>query len=153
MQTVLVLHSLLRWAVLLLGIFVLFSSLSGVISRRTFTNRDSRANFFFMLSCDVQLLLGIILYFTNSWFDRLKDLGSQMKDANNRFFTIEHMSLMLIAWILVHIGRTSVARATGSTSKHRRALIFFGLAILLILVSIPWPFREAVARPWLRGFN
>lgn len=63
-----------------------------------------------MLSCDIQLLLGLILYYTNSWFDRLKDLGNNMKDANNRFFTMEHGLLMIIALILVHVGRVSVKK-------------------------------------------
>ncbi len=114
---------------------------------------DNRSNFLFMLSCDIQLLLGLILYFANSWFDRLKDLGNNMKDANNRFFTMEHALLMIIAWILVHVGRVSVKKATTSSAKFKRSLIFFGLTILLILAAIPWPFREAIARPLYRWFE
>src|ERR1035437_6329206 len=144
MQIVLVLHNLLRWAVLLFGIWTLFSAMSGIVSKR---------NFFFMLSCDIQLLLGLILYYTNSWFDRLKDLGNNMKDANNRFFTMEHGLLMIIALILVHVGRVSVKKASTPAAKHKRTLLFFGLAIVLILAAIPWPFREAIARPLLRWFN
>jgi len=98
-------------------------------------------------------LLGLILYFANSWFDRLKDLGNNMKDAGNRFFTMEHGLLMIIAIILVHVGRVSVKKAPTSASKHKRALIFFGLALVLILAAIPWPFREAITRPLLRWFN
>lgn len=151
MQTVLVLHGVIRWAVVVFGVWVLFSSLSGVMTARTYTKADNKANFFFMLVCDIQLLLGLILYFTNSWFDRLKDIKNL--DANSRFFAMEHMALMIIAWILVHIGRASVTRTTTDRGKHKRVLIFFGIAILLILISIPWPFRETVARPLLRGFS
>jgi hypothetical protein len=153
MQIIMVSHNLLRWAVMLFGLWTLFSAISGVISRRNYTVSDGRSNFFFMLSCDIQLLLGLILYFVNSWFDRLKDLGNNMKEANTRFFTMEHALLMIIAWILVHVGRVSVKRATTASSKHKRSLLFFGLAILLILAAIPWPFREAIARPLYRWFN
>ena len=153
MQIVLVLHNLMRWAVLLFGLWTLFSAISGVISKRNYTSGDSRSNFLFMLSCDIQLLLGLILYFVNSWFDRLKDLANNMKDANNRFFTMEHELLMIIAWILVHVGRVSVKRAITPAAKHKRTLIFFGLAIILILAAVPWPFREAIARPWYRWFD
>lgn len=153
MQVILVLHNILRWAVLLTGLWTLFSALSGVISKRNYTSGDSQSNFFFMLSCDIQFLLGLILYFVNSWFDRLKDLGNNMKDAHNRFFTMEHGLLMIIALILVHVGRVSVKKATTPAAKHKRTLLFFGLAILLILAAIPWPFREAIARPLLRWFN
>ncbi len=153
MQIVLVLHNLMRWAVLLFGLWTLLSAISGVISKRNYTSGDSRSNFLFMLSCDIQLLLGLVLYFANSWFDRLKDLGNNMKDANNRFFTMEHELLMIIAWILVHVGRVSVKRATTPAAKHKRTLIFFGLAIILILAAVPWPFREAIARPLYRWFD
>src|SRR5436309_825617 len=108
MQIVLVLHNLLRWAVIVFGLWAFFSGISGVITKRSYTASDGRANFLFMLSCDIQLLLGLVLYFINSWFDRLKDLGNNMKDANTRFFTMEHALMMIIAWILVHVGRVSV---------------------------------------------
>ncbi len=153
MQLVLVLHNLLRWAVLLFGVWTLVNALTGVFSKRNYTANDNRSNLFFMIFCDVQLLIGLILYFSNSWFDRLKDLGNNMKDPYNRFFTMEHMSLMLVAWILVHVGRASVKRAGTDAAKHKRMLIFFGIALLLILVSIPWPFREVIGKPYFRLFN
>ncbi len=153
MQIVLVLHNLMRWAVLLFGLWTLINALSGVFGKRPYTGADNKSNLFFMISCDIQLLLGLILYFTNSWFDRLKDLGNNMKDSYNRFFTMEHLLMMLIAWVLVHVGRASVKRAGSASAKHKRMLIFFGLAILLILASIPWPFREAIARPYFRWIN
>ncbi len=153
MQLILVLHNLIRWAVLLFGFWAMFNAISGVTTKRNYMAADNRSNFLFMLSCDIQLLLGLILYFANSWFDRLKDLGNNMKDAGNRFFTLEHALLMIIAWILVHVGRVSVKKASSSSAKFKRSLIFFGLAILLILASIPWPFREAIARPLYRWFE
>ena len=153
MQIILVLHNILRWAVLLFGLWTVLSAMSGIISKRNYTPADSRSNFFFMLSCDIQLLLGLVLYYINSWFERLKDLGNNMKDANNRFFTMEHGLLMIIALILVHAGRVSVKKAPTPAAKHKRTLLFFGIALVLIMAAIPWPFREAIARPLLRWFN
>lgn len=153
MQIVLLLHNLLRWAVLLFGLWTVINALSGISGKRSYTVNDNRSNLFFMISCDIQLLLGLVLYFTNSWFDRLKDLGNNMKDPYNRFFTMEHLVMMIAAWILVHVGRSSVKRANSSSAKHKRMLIFFGIALLLILAAIPWPFREAIARPYYRWFN
>ena len=109
MQVVLVLHNLLRWGVLIFGLWTLLNALTGVFGRRKYTAGDNRSNLLFMIFCDIQLLFGLILYFNNAWFDRLKDLGNNMKDPYNRFFTMEHMSMMIIAWILVHVGRASVS--------------------------------------------
>ena len=152
MELVLILHNLLRWAVLLFGFWTLLNGLTGVLGKRSFTANDNRANLFFMISCDVQLLLGLLLYFSNGWFSKLKELGSHMKDPYIRFFTMEHVSMMLLAWVLVHVGRVKVKRANTDGAKHKKMLLYFGLAILLILASIPWPFREVIAKPLLRGF-
>ena len=151
MQFVLFLHNLLRWAVLLFGLWTLLNALTGFFGKRAYSASDNRSNLFFMISCDIQLLLGIILYFSNGWFDRLKDIGNNMKEPYYRFFTMEHMIMMLLAWVLVHIGRASVKKASADAAKHKKMLLFFGLAILLILAAIPWPFREAIAKPLLRG--
>ena len=153
MQLVLVLHNLLRWAVLLFGLLTFFRAISGVISKRNFTLGDSKSNFWFMLSCDIQLLLGLVLYFKGEYFERLKNFHVTMKDGYWRFFSFEHGVMMILAWILVHIGRVSVKKAVTPSAKHTRSLIFFGLAILLILAAIPWPFREVVMRPLYRWFN
>ncbi len=150
MQIVLALHNLLRWAVLIFGLWTLINGITGYFGKRSFTSSDNKSNLFFMISCDVQLLIGFILYFSNGWFSRLKDLGNNMKDPYIRFFTMEHLTMMLLAWVLVHIGRSSVKKAATDAGKHKRMLIFFGLAIMLILASIPWPFRQAIARPWFR---
>ncbi len=150
--TVLVLHNILRWAVLIFGLLTVINALTGSVKKRPFTESDNKSNLFFMISCDIQLLLGLVLYFTNGWFDRLKDLGNNMKDPYHRFFTMEHMSMMLLAWILVHVGRAAVKRAGTDAAKHKKMLLFFGLALVLIVASIPWPFREVIAKPLLRWF-
>ena len=65
---------------------------------------------------------------------------------------MEHASMMILAWILVHVGRVAVKKAGSDAAKHKKMLLFFGLAFVLILASIPWPSREAIARPLLRWF-
>lgn len=140
----LVIHSLLRWAVLLFGIWAVFSSLFAVISKREYKNSDNKASLFFMISCDIQLLLGLILYFTGMWFEKVKTgMGAVMKDPSERFFSVEHALMMIIAWLLVHVGRSMVKRADTDAQKHKRTLIYFGTALILILAMIPWPFRQA----------
>ena len=150
----LVIHSILRWAVLLFGIWAVFAALSGVFSKRAYNNSDNRSGLLFMIFCDIQLLLGLILYFTGLWFEKVKaGMGEVMKDPAERFFAVEHALMMIIAWLLVHIGRSSVKRADTDAGKHKRALIFFGIALIIILMMIPWPFRApGIARQWFPQF-
>jgi cytochrome bd-type quinol oxidase subunit 2 len=154
MQTVLVLHNILRWGILIFGVWAVINAITGMITKRRFSGGDNKSGLLFMIFCDIQLLIGLILFFGNAWFDKMKaDMGAVMKSGYDRFFTVEHAGMMILAWILVHIGRSSVKRATTDAAKHKKMLIFFGIALLIILASIPWPFRTEVARPLFRWYN
>ena len=154
MQAVEIFHNLLRWGILLFGVLTLFNALTGVMSKRAYSSGDNKMSLIFMICCDIQLLLGLLLFFMNGWMDKVKSgMGEVMKNNVDRFFTVEHSFMMILAWILVHVGRSAVKRAPTDAAKHRKMLIFFGLAILLILVSIPWPFRAGIGRPYFRWFN
>jgi hypothetical protein len=150
MQTLLVLHNLFRWLILIFGFWTLISAISGLSSKRIYSANDGRASLFFMISMDIQLLLGLALYFIGGWYAGFSDMSATMKDPMVRFFTVEHSLMMIIAWILVHAGRASVKKAFNSGGKFKKTLIFFGIALLLILIAIPWPFREVITRPWFR---
>ncbi|HEU5054566.1 MAG TPA: hypothetical protein VFT78_15730 [Hanamia sp.] len=152
MQTLLVLHNLFRWLILFFGFWTLLSAISGLVSSRVYSPADGKANLFFMISMDIQLLLGLALYFMNGWYTGLGNMGESMKEPMVRFFTVEHSFMMIIAWILVHVGRVAVKKSFNSSGKFKKSLIFFGISLLLILIAIPWPFREAVSRPWFRWF-
>jgi uncharacterized membrane protein len=152
MQIVLAIHSLLRWAVLIFGVWSVINALTGLLTNRSFTKNDNRSGLFFMISCDVQLLIGFVTYFANGWFNRLTHLADNIKNPYTRFFTMEHISLMLIAWVLVHIGRTTVKNTTEDSKKHKKMLLFFGIALLLIVAAIPWPFRAALGKAWFPTF-
>jgi uncharacterized membrane protein YphA (DoxX/SURF4 family) len=70
-----------------------------------------------------------------------------------RFFAMEHALMMIIAWLLVHVGRSMVKRADTDAQKHKRTLVFFGIALLIILAMIPWPFRATgIGRQWFPQF-
>ncbi|MBS1927756.1 MAG: cytochrome b [Chitinophagaceae bacterium] len=153
MQTILVLHNLVRWLILLFGFWAIINAISGLTGKRPYSANDNRSNLLFMIFCDIQLLLGLILYFNNGWFNQLTSNAKVvMKDAALRFYTVEHTLMMILAIILVHIGRSSVKRASTDSQKHKRMLVYFGIAMLLILAAIPWPFRAGIGRPWFMSF-
>ncbi len=154
MNYILIIHSILRWAVLLFGIWAIIKAIGGLTSKTNYGGSDNKTGLFFMISCDIQLLIGLILYFSNPWFEMLKTYPHDvMKNTNgmSRFFSMEHALMMIIAWLLVHVGRSMVKRADTDAQKHKRTLIFFGIALLIILAMIPWPFRADIGRPWFRG--
>jgi len=147
MQSVLILHNITRWAVLIFGLLAVITSISGIIKKRAYSSADNKISLFFMIFCDLQLLMGIILLYSNGWLAKMKSMGEVMKNSYDRFFIVEHGLIMIVAWILVHVGRTAVKKAAPE-NKHKKTLLFFGIAILLILISIPWSFKGGgIARP------
>ena len=154
MNYTLIIHNILRWAVLLFGFWAVIKAIGGVTGKKNYSGSDNKTGLFFMISCDIQLLLGLILYFSNSWFDMMKNNAAEtMKNGAMRFFAMEHALMMIIAWLLVHVGRSMVKRADTDAQKHKRSLIFYGIALLIILAMIPWPFRQAgIGRQWFPQF-
>ena len=147
-------HSYLRWVVLLLALWSVARALAGTARRGAWTAADDRAARAFGISLDVQTLLGLILYFFLSPFtmSAWSDIGAAMRDATVRFIVIEHQVGMLAAVALVQIGRGRIRKRPDGWQRHRTALIFFGLALVIMLVSIPWPGRPS-GRNLFRGFS
>ena len=96
-------------------------------------------------------LIGLILYLFLSPITKLgiRNLAAAMRMDAVRFFTVEHLAGMIIGIALVHIGRVKIRKTTDASRKHRLAMIFFGIALVVIIISIPWP-GMPVARPLLR---
>jgi hypothetical protein len=150
-DAVLTAHSWLRWAVLLTGLFAIAMALSGTIRRRDWRPVDERAGLFFIIALDLQMLLGLLLYFALSPFTRtaMSDFGAAMGDSFLRFWAVEHVFGMLVGLALAHRGRARVRTIADPLRKHRIAATFFILALIAILASIPWPGTPA-GRPLLR---
>jgi hypothetical protein len=148
--TVIFLHSLIRWAVLLTGVAAALRGITGWRSGRPWTLSDDRAGMWFTTSLDIQMLLGLWIYFFLSPITKeaLQNFGGAMGNAAMRFWAVEHVFGMILAIVLAHIGRARTRKSPYDARRHRTAAIFFTLAILAILLSIPWP-GTPNARPLL----
>jgi heme A synthase len=72
-----------------------------------------------------------------------------MKNAQLRFWAVEHISAMFAALVLVHIGRVLARKARTPGAKRTRFLVCFGLATVLMILGTPWPGMPA-GRPLFR---
>lgn len=137
-------HSVGRWIVLLLLLIAIFNSM--VAGSRPFIKSDARTGTLLMIFTDIMFLVGLALYFFGPrGYNAVKaaaDMGAVMKEPFTRFFGVEHIAGMLIAIIFIHIGKAQARKRISDRAKHKRTLIFYLLALLLILATIPWPFRE-----------
>src|SRR4030067_1113733 len=102
---VLGLHSLLSGVVLLLAGWALFRGYSGWVRGRPWSGLDRQAGLVFSIVFDIQVLLGLTLAFISPLVQNvLVGVGAAMQAPHSRFFLIEHVPLMLLALILVHLG-------------------------------------------------
>jgi hypothetical protein len=146
---ILAVHNILRWVVLILAVLALVRSYSGWFGRREWTETDRKVGTFFGVSLDVQLLLGLVLYFALSPITQaaLQDFGAAMRNDVARFFALEHFLYMVLAVVFAHVGSVTARRATEDVNKHRRAAIWFSLSVLALLLGMPW------FRPLLPAFG
>ena len=137
---VLFLHSWVRWLVVIAAVAAVGRALLGWLGKKDWTKLDDQLGLFFSTSLDIQLLLGLILYIFLSPLTQaaFKDFGAAMANANLRFFALDHVAMMVIAVVLGHVGRALSKKATEAVAKHRLAGILYGLAVLAILMAIPW---------------
>ena len=138
--TLLTVHNLLRWAVLLGGLYAITKSVLGIMHKRDFTKQENLSHALFVGFCHLQLLLGLILYFISHVVDQAlaNGMGAAMKDPASRFVAVEHISTMIIAIVLIQVGRTLSKKQTEAMAKHKKAVVFFSIGLILILSRIPW---------------
>ncbi|MCB0650796.1 MAG: cytochrome B [Saprospiraceae bacterium] len=127
-------HSGFRWIVLILLITTIVTAFSKKKAGNTMKSEDKKLPLFTLIATHIQLILGIILYFISPYVVFAADT---MKDSLKRFYTVEHILLMLIAITLITIGYSKGKKA----ASWKTIFNYYLIGLILILLSIPWPFR------------
>ncbi|MCW3079624.1 hypothetical protein [Segetibacter sp.] len=154
-QGLLHLHNVGRWVVIILLLAALIKSISGLAGDKAFTSGDKKVGLFLMIAAHIMLLIGLYQWFAGPW--GLQNIQAQgmktvMQDSVFRFWAVEHIAGMLVGIILITIGRGSAKKNITDKAKHRRSFWFYTIAFILIIATVPWPFRE-VARPLFPGMG
>jgi len=126
---VLVAHSLLRWAVIALGILAAVSVLAAGAGAR-------RRVLPFVIAVDLQIILGLLLW---AWLSPVAGLGGGgLGAAESRHFTIAHPAVGVATALLAHTGNVFLKKGF----SQARLLVL--LAAAAALLAVPWD------RPLLR---
>ncbi len=131
------------WAYLVLVVLVLATgnALLKFFGDKEFDAKDFRISLFALITMHIQLLIGIILFFTKDYFGTIKEVGGMgevMKNSELRNLIIEHPTTMIIAVALVTIGYSKHKKKLVSKPKFKMLAIFYTLALILVLAKIPW---------------
>ena len=150
------LHNLLRWVILLLIVIAIVRSFVGMSGNKPFTNGDKKIGLFLMIAAHITFIIGVYQWIAGAMGLKMINAAGMsvvMKDAASRFWAIEHPIGMLIAIILITVGRRQSKAPIADGVKHKRTFWYYFIALLIIIATIPWPFRETVARPWFPGMG
>jgi hypothetical protein len=119
---------------------VLYKTFTGWQQNKTFGKSDNALNGALIGLFHLQLLLGLILYFQYSPMSQafLQNPGYAMKVKELRFWGLEHALTMIIAVAVAQFGRIYSKKASTDLLKHKRAFIFLAIALVLILLRMPY---------------
>lgn len=131
-------HSGLRWIVLILLIVAIVGAWQNWQKKATYEPKEQRLALFTLIVSHLQLLLGLVLYFISPM---VQFSSETMSNPGMRFFTVEHTTGMAIALALITVGYSRAKRQAPAAKGFKTLAVFYLLGLLLILISIPWPFR------------
>ncbi len=126
-------HSLLRYFILIALVVVIIKAVAGLMNKQPYGKWDNKLGLYLFIFTHMQLLFGLILYFVSPF---VKFGPETMSDKTTRYWTVEHITAMLIAVVLITLARTTSKRMTNDSQKHKRMLVFNALALIVIVATI-----------------
>ena len=137
-------HSGLRWIALILLVAAIVNAVISK-SKGRYEKKDKMLNLFAMITLHTQLLIGLGMYFMSP---KVQFSEGWMANGTLRFFGLEHFIGMLLAIVVITIGRKKAEKAIESADKHKKIVTWYLIGLLLIIAFIPWPFRTALGGAW-----
>jgi heme A synthase len=139
-QTVQFIHSYWAYLVVIMLIVGSINGLVGYFSNKEYGAKNFRIALFTLIVTHLQLLIGLVLYFTAPYFKMFSEvgMGGVMKDSTLRLYNVEHPLIMILAVVFVTMGYSKHKKKLTSKPKFKMLAIFYTLALILVLSRIPW---------------
>jgi len=134
------LHSGWAYITVLILIIAVGNAIIGLTSNKEFTDKDLRIPLFALIVGHIQLLIGLVAYFTSAQFAILKEngMGAAMKDPEIRLVIVEHPLMMILAVVLITVGFSKHKNKSTDKAKFKTIALYYGVALLFVLSRIPW---------------
>lgn len=146
--TVLTVHGYLRWLVVVAAVAAVVCAFLGLLRGRPFKPGGRKFGAIYTGLLDLQLLIGICLYAISPIVHTaLANMAAAMKQKELRVFAVEHLTTMLIAIVLAHVGSIRSKRAPNDKEAYSRALLWYLASTVVLFYGIPW------WRPLLRSWS
>jgi small-conductance mechanosensitive channel len=143
-------HSFFRWLVLISLITGIVMAVKGMMYQGKFGRLSNAIRHWTATISHLQLMLGMGLYMISPLLKFRASAGELSSDQV--FFKYIHIVIMVLAIVFITIGSAKAKRASVPYERYRVMLVWFSVALLLILIAIPWPFSPLANRPYFRFF-
>lgn len=132
-ETLVGLHSLWRWVVLLAVTVAIIRTLIGWLRRGDWTDSDNLLRVVAINALNVQVALGIVIWLIQRRWD------------DGVFLGIIHPLVMLAALGIASVGSARARRATEPVVKHRTLALSLIATMFLVTAAIP---SDSWSRAW-----
>ncbi|VXB97262.1 conserved membrane hypothetical protein [Flavobacterium sp. 9AF] len=144
-------HSITRWLLLIGLIYTICNAYKGYTKKKHFTKLDNALRHWTATIAHIQLVIGILLYIKSPIISYFWNNFSETKEHLDLFFFgIIHITMMFIAIVIITIGSALAKRRITPKEQFKTILVWFLIALLFILIAIPWPFSPLANRPYFR---
>ena len=131
-------HTIISVAFLIIAVWLIVRSVRGIRKNKQYTGFDKFLSYGFIINLYLQLVFGLIMFSTHSSVidHDYSNTEQALKMASNRFWPIEHIVLMLFALFIANLGLILSNQSRTSKEKHRKILIYYISAIVMIAISL-----------------
>lgn len=130
-------HSGMRWLVL---IAIVAAIIMGFMQGKDASaNRKNTTALVALILTHIQVLVGLILYFMSP---KVAFVEGMMSSTLLRFFTVEHIAMMLIGALIITIGYAKSKKKDTWGKSNKTVAIYYLIALILFLIRIPWPMQD-----------
>ena len=129
-----IVHSYWTFLTLIMLALVVLNAIHGKAYGKAFRVNDLRISLFGIIFAQIQLLIGLILYFISPWFEKWSSMGiGVIKNEENHFYLVEYPITNISAIILISIGWSLHKRQSESSKKFIRIALFYGSGFVFLI--------------------
>ena len=134
------LHSIIRWLVLLVLAFALYWSWLGTRRQKIWGKSESRIVAALSGLVDLQLALGLILYFVLSptTTSMYQNLLTAVQKPGFLLLGLLHPIAMIGSAVLLHQIKPQVLKLDSDQAKFKKMGLLVAIGLVVILLAIPW---------------
>ncbi len=134
-------HSYWAYLVLIIMSIATINAIIGLIGKKEYQPKDFRISLFTLIVTHIQLLIGILIFFTSplvAWFTDGVAVKDIMNDPTMRLYSVEHPFAMILTIVFITMGYSKHKKKLTSSPKFKTLAIFYSIGLIIMLTRIPW---------------